>query len=161
MAPHDRCCAPHRHPGFDMSIDWTHFTPLSALIGGVLIGVAVAVLVLVSGRIAGVSGIVGGLLTFRAGDTVWRAAFVTGLIAAPLLYRLFTSLPEIRIDAGWPTLVLAGVLVGVGTRYGSGCTSGHGVCGVSRLSPRSLLATLTFMATGFATVYVARHVLGG
>lgn len=144
-----------------MSIDWSHFTPLSALIGGVLIGVAVATLVLVNGRIAGVSGIVGGLLRFKTGDTAWRAAFVMGLIAAPLLYRSFTSLPEIRIDAEWPTLMLAGVLVGIGTRYGSGCTSGHAVCGLSRLSPRSLLATLTFMGTGFVTVYLVRHVLAG
>jgi hypothetical protein len=146
---------------FDMSIDWTHFTPLSALIGGLLIGVAAAVLILVNGRIAGVSGIIGGLLQFKTGDAGWRAAFLAGLVAAPLLYQLFTALPEIRIDAGWPTLVLAGVLVGVGTRYGSGCTSGHAVCGLSRLSPRSLLATLTFMAMGFVTVYLVRHVLAG
>lgn len=144
-----------------MTIDWTQFTPLSALIGGVLIGLAAATLVLVNGRIAGVSGILGGLLQPKRQDTAWRAAFVAGLIAAPLLYRLFAALPEIRIDAEWPTLVLAGLLVGVGTRYGSGCTSGHAVCGVSRLSPRSLLATLTFMATGFATVYLVRHVLAG
>lgn len=144
-----------------MAIDWTHFTPLSALIGGVLIGVAVAVLVLVNGRIAGVSGIVGGLLQFKAGDNAWRAAFVTGLIAAPLLYRSFSLLPEIRIDAGWPTLMLAGVLVGVGTRYGSGCTSGHAVCGLSRWSLRSLVATLTFMGAGFVTVYLVRHALTG
>ncbi len=144
-----------------MTIDWIHFTPLSALIGGVLIGAAAAALVLVSGRIAGVSGILGGLLQFKSGDTAWRAAFVAGLIAAPLLYQLFTALPEIRIDTGWPLLVLAGLLVGIGTRYGSGCTSGHAVCGISRLSPRSLLATLTFMGTGFATVYLVRHVVAG
>jgi hypothetical protein len=144
-----------------MSIDWTHFTPLSALIGGFLIGVAAAALVLVSGRIAGVSGIIGGLLQLKAGDTGWRAAFLAGLVAAPLLYQLFTALPEIHVEAGWPTLILAGVLVGVGTRYGSGCTSGHAVCGLSRLSPRSLMATLAFMGTGFVTVYLVRHVLAG
>lgn len=144
-----------------MSIDWSNFTPLSAFTGGVLIGAAAGILVLVNGRIAGVSGILGGLLQFKARDMGWRAAFVAGVITAPLLYRLFTALPEMRIDTGWPMLVLAGLLVGVGTRYGSGCTSGHGVCGLSRLSPRSLLATLTFMATGFVTVYLVRHVLGG
>ena len=143
-----------------MTIDWTHFTPLSALIGGLLIGLAAAALVFVNGRIAGVSGIVGGLLRPKAGDAAWRAAFVIGLIAAPVLYQVFAALPEIRIDAQWPVLTLAGLLVGVGTRYGSGCTSGHGVCGLSRLSPRSFAATLTFMAAGFATVYVVRHLLG-
>ena len=142
-----------------MTIDWTHFTPLSALIGGLLIGLAAAALVFVNGRIAGVSGIVGGLLRPKAGDSAWRAAFVIGLIAAPVLYQVFAALPEIRIDAQWPVLALAGALVGVGTRYGSGCTSGHGVCGLSRLSPRSLVATVTFMGAGFVTVYVVRHLL--
>ena len=143
-----------------MLIDWTHFTPLSALIGGLLIGVAAGALILFNGRIAGISGIVGGLLRPRAGDVAWRAAFVLGLIAAPGLYRVFSALPESRIEAGGPTLVLAGLLVGLGTRYASGCTSGHGVCGLSRLSPRSFAATLSFMGAGFATVYVARHLLG-
>jgi len=142
-----------------MSIDWMRFTPLSALAGGLLIGVAAAALILVNGRVAGVSGIVGGLLHPKTGDVAWRTAFVLGLIAAPMLCRLFAALPEIRIDAAWPILILAGLLVGAGTRYGSGCTSGHGVCGLSRLSPRSLVATLTFMAAGFATVYVVRHLL--
>jgi len=142
-----------------VTIDWTHFTPLSALIGGLLIGLAVAALVFVNGRIAGVSGIVGGLLRPKAGDAAWRAAFVIGLIAAPVLYQIVAALPEIRIDAQWPVLALAGALVGVGTRYGSGCTSGHGVCGLSRLSPRSLVATLTFIGAGFVTVYVVRHLL--
>jgi uncharacterized membrane protein YedE/YeeE len=103
---------------------------------------------------------VGGLLRPKAGDVAWRAAFVLGLIGAPGLYGVFSALPESRIEAGGPTLVLAGLLVGLGTRYASGCTSGHGVCGLSRLSPRSSAATLIFMGAGFATVYVARHLLG-
>jgi uncharacterized protein len=144
-----------------MSVDWTHFTPLSALTGGLLIGVAAAAFVLVNGRIAGVSGIVAGLLRPKAGDVGWRAAFVMGLIAAPALYQMFAAPPEVHIDAAWPVLVLAGLLVGAGTRYGSGCTSGHGVCGLSRLSPRSLVATFTFMGAGFVTVYLLRHPLGG
>ena len=144
-----------------MTIDWTHFTPLSALFGGLLIGLSAAVLLLCNGRIAGISGIVGGLLQrYKAGDFAWRVAFVLGLVLAPVLYRLFAELPESRIDASWAMLVVAGVLVGFGSRLGSGCTSGHGVCGVSRLSPRSLVATATFMTTGFVAVYVVRHLLG-
>lgn len=144
-----------------MTIDWTHFTPLSALFGGLLIGLSATVLLLLNGRIAGISGIVGGLLQrYRAGDFAWRVAFVLGLVLAPVLYRLFAELPESRIDASWAMLVVAGVLVGFGSRLGSGCTSGHGVCGVSRLSPRSLVATATFMTTGFVAVYVVRHLLG-
>jgi len=142
-----------------MSIDWAHFTPWTSLFGGVLIGIAAALLVLVNGRIAGVSGIVGGLLAPRAGDVGWRVAFIAGLLAAPALWFLFASPIVPRIEAGFGTLVLAGLLVGAGTSYGSGCTSGHGVCGVSRLSPRSVVATLAFMASGFATVFVVRHVL--
>lgn len=140
-----------------MTIDWIHFTPYSALIGGLLIGLAAALFILINGRIAGVSGILSGLLRPKFGDIAWRAAFVAGLIAAPLLYQAFAVLPPSRIEASWPMLVLAGLLVGVGTRYGAGCTSGHGVCGISRLSPRSILATLTFMGAGFGTVYVVRH----
>lgn len=142
-----------------MMIDWNHCTPLSSLAGGVLIGVAAALFALCNGRIAGISGIVGGLLRPRHGDVGWRAAFVIGLIAAPLLYRLFATLPEIRIEAGTGLIILAGLLVGVGTRYGAGCTSGHGICGLSRRSPRSVVATLSFMAAGFATVFVMRHLL--
>ena len=143
-----------------MSIDWASFTPWSAAIGGAIIGIAAALLALVNGRIAGVSGIVGGLLgpTFR--DFGWRAAFMAGLILAPLAYGTFAALPSIVIDATYPMLVVAGLLVGVGTRYGGGCTSGHGVCGLSRLSPRSLAATLVFMVAGFATVFVVRHIIG-
>lgn len=142
-----------------MTIDWMHFTPLTALVGGALIGLAAGWLVLFNGRIAGISGIVGGLLRPRAGDIAWRVAFVAGIVAAPALYRLFAPLPPSRVDAGWVLLIVAGLLVGVGTRYGSGCTSGHGVCGLSRLSPRSLAATLTFMVAGFVTVALLRHVL--
>lgn len=142
-----------------MTIDWTAFTPVSALAGGLLIGLAASILVLLNGRIAGISGIVGGLLQPVGGDVAWRAAFLVGLVAAPLLYALFAALPSLRIDADWGALVVAGLLVGVGTRYGSGCTSGHGVCGLSRASPRSMAATMVFIAAGVATVYVARHLL--
>jgi uncharacterized membrane protein YedE/YeeE len=142
-----------------MSIAWNAFTPASALIGGAIIGAAVALFAVLNGRIAGVSGILGGLARPQAGDISWRIAFVAGLIAAPLAFRLLAALPEIRVGASVPVLVAAGLLVGVGTRYGGGCTSGHGVCGVSRMSPRSIAATLAFMATGFATVYVARHLI--
>lgn len=144
-----------------MTIAWNAFTPVSALIGGALIGAAAAAFVVFNGRIAGVSGILGGLLRPARGDIAWRAAFVAGLVAAPLAYGAFTALPEIRVDAGYAVLAAAGLLVGIGTRYGSGCTSGHGVCGISRLSPRSIAATLAFMAAGFATVFVARHLLIG
>jgi uncharacterized membrane protein YedE/YeeE len=138
-------------------IDWTHFTPLASLIGGLLIGMAAALLALWNGRIAGISGIVGGLLRPKRGDMAWRLAFVAGLILAPTLYRLFLNMPEVSIDAGRGTVIVAGLLVGVGTRYGAGCTSGHGVCGISRLSPRSLVATLAFMAAGIAMVFAMRH----
>lgn len=142
-----------------MHIDWNHFTPWAALAGGLILGLAAAAFVLLHGRILGISGIVGGLLHPRGKDIAWRVAFVLGLLAAPLLYRLAVGVTEVRIDAGWGMLVLAGLLVGAGTRYASGCTSGHGVCGLSRLSPRSLVATLAFMAAGFATVYLIRHLL--
>lgn len=143
-----------------MQIDWQHFTPWAALAGGLLIGLAVAMFVLLNGRIAGISGILGGLLRPARGDVGWRLAFVLGIVAAPAVYLLFAALPRPQVDAGFAELVVAGLLVGVGTRYGSGCTSGHGVCGLSRLSPRSLVATLAFMAAGFATVFVIRHLLG-
>lgn len=143
-----------------MTIDWINFTPYTALAGGALIGLAVALLLLTKGRIAGISGVVGGLLRPKAGDIQWRAAFVVGLIAAPMFYQLFAALPESRIDASWPLLIVAGLLVGFGTRYGSGCTSGHGVCGISRMSPRSIVATLAFMGMGFVTVFVVRHLIG-
>ena len=140
-------------------IDWAHFTPWSSLLGGVLIGIAAAMLVLLTGRVAGISGIVGGLLAPRRSEIAWRLAFVAGLLAAPLLMIVFGITTTPRIDAGFGTLLAAGLLVGVGTSYGSGCTSGHGVCGLSRLSVRSLVATAAFMASGFATVFVVRHLL--
>lgn len=143
-----------------MSIAWDAFTPASALVGGAIIGVAAALFVGLNGRIAGISGIVGGLLRPQAGDLSWRIVFVAGLVAAPLAYGLFAALPEVRIDAGYALLIAAGLIVGVGTRYGAGCTSGHGVCGISRLSPRSIVATLAFMGTGFVTVFATRHLLG-
>src|SRR6266702_1840842 len=129
-----------------MTIDWASFTPGSAVIGGVIIGLAVALFVLVNGRIAGISGIVGGLLPPAPGDASWRIAFVAGLIAAPFCFAIAATLPPMVIDASYPTLIVAGLLVGIGTRYGGGCTSGHGVCGLSRVSLRSLVATLSFMA---------------
>jgi uncharacterized membrane protein YedE/YeeE len=143
-----------------MTIDWNAFTPWASLGGGVLIGIAAAILILLNGRVAGISGIVGGLLKPERGDVAWRIAFVAGLVLAPAVYGLLASLPRIRIDASHGALVVAGLLVGIGTRYGSGCTSGHGVCGLSRLSPRSLAATATFMAAGFVAVFILRHVLG-
>lgn len=143
-----------------MTIDWNAFTPYTALGGGVLIGLASAWLILMNGRVAGISGILGGVLDGAKGDRGWRVAFILGLLAGPAIWGLFHALPAIDIRASTPMLVAAGLLVGVGTRYAAGCTSGHGVCGLSRLSPRSLAATMTFMAGGFATVYVVRHLLG-
>ena len=143
-----------------MTIDWEHFTPWASLGGGVLLGIASALFVLLNGRILGISGIVGGLLAPRMGDIGWRLAFLLGMGAAPFVFAAVMPpelLPVVRIDASEPVVALAGVLVGLGTRYGSGCTSGHGVCGLSRLSPRSLVATLSFMAAGFAIVYLLRH----
>jgi uncharacterized membrane protein YedE/YeeE len=142
-----------------MLIDTEHFTPWSSLAGGLLIGLATAMLLLFNGRIAGISGIVGGLLRPAAGEIGWRVAFVAGLAGAPLVFGLASELPSIRVDADTVTLIVAGLLVGVGTRYGSGCTSGHGVCGVSRLSPRSMAATALFMLAGFVTVFIVRHLI--
>lgn len=143
-----------------MTIDWINFTPWSSLAGGILIGLATAVFLLFNGRIAGISGIVGGLLRPAKGDVAWRVAFVLGLLSAPVVYSLVTPLPQVRVQAGSALLVVAGLLVGIGTRYGSGCTSGHGVCGLSRRSPRSMVATAAFMLAGFATVFVVRHLVG-
>ncbi len=140
-----------------MMIDWVHFTPWASLAGGAVIGLAAALFVLFNGRIAGISGIAGGLLQWPKGDSAWRIAFLAGLVAAPLVYSRFAPLPVVQVDAGTATLVVAGLLVGLGTRYGSGCTSGHGVCGLSRRSPRALVATGAFMAAGFVTVFVVRH----
>ena len=143
-----------------MTIDWNAFTPQSALAGGALIGVAVAAFVLLNGRVAGISGIVGALLNPVKRDIAWRVAFIGGLIAAPFVFSMFSKLPILSIDMGYGGLVVAGVLVGAGTRYGAGCTSGHGVCGVARLSRRSLAATALFVGAGFVTVLVTRHLLG-
>ncbi len=142
-----------------MTIDWNAFTPWWALAGGVLIGISAAMFVLLNGRIAGISGILGGLLRPMRGDIGWRVAFMLGLVLAPASYALFSELPARTIEASDATLVLAGLLVGVGTRYGGGCTSGHGVCGLSRFSLRSLAATMAFMGAGFVTVFVTRHLL--
>ncbi len=140
-----------------MGIDWNAFTPLAATAGGALIGLSAAMFLFFNGRIAGISGIVGGLLVPVRGDVAWRLAFAIGLVGAPAAWLLLAAPPSVQIDASWAALVAAGLLVGIGTRYASGCTSGHGVCGLSRLSPRSLVATLTFMSAGFATVYLLRH----
>jgi uncharacterized protein len=142
----------------------TQFTPLASTIGGVLIGLAAVLLILFQGRIAGISGILGRLLPPFAENTDLRGAlaFVVGLVAAPLLYVAATRSPVMQtVSDHLPLMAIAGVLVGFGTAYGSGCTSGHGVCGIARLSPRSIAATAIFMAAGFATVFVARHLLGG
>lgn len=142
-----------------MTIDWNNFTPWTSLAGGAVLGLSAALFVLLNGRIAGISGVLGGLLRPRAGDLAWRVAFVGGLLVAPLVFGLFMELPTMQVAAEAPLLVVAGLLVGIGTRLGSGCTSGHGVCGISRLSPRSIVATLSFMASGFLTVFLTHHVL--
>ena len=143
-----------------MQIDWASFTPWSALAGGVLIGVAAALLLLVTGRTAGISGIVGGILRPSEGDLGWRIAFAAGMVLAPITFLAVAELPSLQVDAGYPMLVIGGLLVGLGTRYGSGCTSGHGVCGIARASPRSIVATLAFMLAGVTTVYLVRHFFG-
>ena len=142
-----------------MTMDLLAFTPWTALAGGVLIGLASAIFVLAIGRPASISGIVGGLLRLNLRDLDWRVAFVAGLVVAPNLYGAFVYLPSIKIEAGYATLIVAGLLVGVGTRYAGGCTSGHVVCGLSRLSLRAMVATMLFVAAGFATVYVVRHIV--
>lgn len=145
-----------------MTIDWNNFTPWSSLFGGIVLGVAASLYILVNGRVLGISGILGGLLSVKRGDALWRVAFLLGMFAAPWAYGLISH-PELlthaNVDTSLSVIVLAGLLVGLGTRYGSGCTSGHGVCGLSRLSPRSLVATVCFMGAGFATVFLVRHIL--
>jgi hypothetical protein len=143
-----------------LTIDWLNFTPWRSLAGGALIGLAASLFVLCNGRIAGISGLLGSVLQGGEGRAE-KGMFLLGLLLAPLLWGLFAVLPTIEFQSGWLGLLVAGLLVGLGTRYGSGCTSGHGVCGVSRLSPRSLVATFAFMAAGFVTVFVLRHLLGG
>jgi uncharacterized protein len=142
-----------------MTIDWDHFTPWASLSGGILIGIAAALLILASGKILGVSGIAGGLLRPRLADAGWRVLFLLGLLLAAVIWRL-SALPAPRIDSNTAVLAIAGLLVGFGTRLGSGCTSGHGICGLSRLSARSLVATALFMLAGFATVFITHHVIG-
>jgi uncharacterized membrane protein YedE/YeeE len=145
-----------------MSIDWTYFTPWASLTGGIILGLASAIFILVNGRLLGISGILGGLFPPKVGDTTWRIAFMLGLFAAPAVFHAVVPVQYItapRIEASDFLVVAAGLLVGIGTRYASGCTSGHGVCGLSRLSPRSLVATASFMGAGFITVYVMRHVI--
>lgn len=143
-----------------MTIDWINFTPWMSLFGGLLIGLATTMFLLFNGRIAGISGIVGGLFNPVRGDIFWRVAFVVGMVISPLVFALVAPLPRITIEAGYPVLLFAGILVGIGTRYGAGCTSGHGVCGLSRRSPRSIVATISFMFAGFLTVYIVRHLIG-
>jgi uncharacterized membrane protein YedE/YeeE len=143
-----------------VTIDWVNFTPWASLGGGIVLGLSAAVFVLFNGRILGISGILGGLMSPRMGDIGWRLSFLLGMAAAPLAFAWIAPagfLAVTRIDAGYALIVAAGLLVGLGTRYGSGCTSGHGVCGLSRLSPRSGVATMTFMGAGFAIVFVVRH----
>lgn len=142
-------------------MDWTAFNPYSALAGGALIGLASLLLLLMLGRIAGVSGILGGLLQRPDGDTPWRLAFVIGLPLGAIAMAQLVGGFEPRFATGTPGLIAAGLLVGFGTRLGSGCTSGHGICGLARLSPRSLVAVLAFMASGMATIFVTRHLIGG
>ena len=144
-----------------MTIDWSAFTPWTALAGGALIGLSALLLLHANGRIAGISGIVGGLLRPVPQDRGWRIAFIRGMLIAPTIWLMAGTLPPMIIDADFPLLIAAGLLVGISTRYGAGCTSGHGVCGMSRLSPRSLVATVAFMASGFITVFIVRHLLGG
>lgn len=138
-----------------------HFAPISALLGGLLIGASAALLMMLNGRVAGISGILGGLLSPACNEVGWRISFLAGLCAAPLIYvALGGVLPNIVFGASTPLLIVAGLLVGFGTRLGAGCTSGHGVCGIGRFSPRSIIATLVFMAAAIATVFIARHIIG-
>jgi uncharacterized membrane protein YedE/YeeE len=143
-----------------MTIDWAHFTPASALAGGALIGLAAALLILGLGRVMGAAGIVGGALAIDDADAPWRWSLIVGLVLSPLIARVLWSVVEPVFAAPWLALVASGLLVGFGARLGSGCTSGHGVCGLARLSPRSFAATGIFMATAFLTVFVVRHVVG-
>jgi uncharacterized protein len=144
-----------------MQIDWLSFTPIPSLLGGMILGLAASLYALLHGRILGISGIISGLLHPRASDLAWRFTLVLGLVSAPFLAVFFGVFPIVVIDSSWLAIVIAGLLVGFGSQYGSGCTSGHGICGLTRLSPRSLAATLAFMCAGFVTVFVTRHLIGG
>jgi hypothetical protein len=143
-----------------MSIDWANFTWWQSITGGLLIGLASALLLYLNGRIAGISGIVGGLLRPTVGDIGWRIAFISGLMISSFVFLIASPLPVSIIDADIKTLIIAGIMVGFGTRYGSGCTSGHGVCGLSRGSIRSFAATTSFIVAGMLTVYFVQHLLG-
>ncbi|WP_288841491.1 YeeE/YedE family protein [uncultured Deefgea sp.] len=141
-----------------MQIDYANFTPLASLAGGALIGLSAGLLILLAGKIAGIAGILGGLVN-RSPDRTWRALFVLGLLISPWLWQLFAPLPSLTMVTSTPGLIIAGLLVGIGTRYANGCTSGHGICGLSRFSLRSLIAVLTFMSSGFISVYLIKHLL--
>ena len=139
----------------------TAFTPVSGLLGGMLIGLAAVLLLLANGRIAGISGIVGGLLTRATADMGWRVAFVAGLWLGGIVYWLVRGeVFAVQLAAAWPVMLIAGLLVGFGTRMGGGCTSGHGVCGLGRMSARSLVAVIVFMAAGMISAFIVRHLLG-
>jgi len=137
-----------------------NFTPISALIGGALIGLSAAILLAMNGRLAGISGIIAGLVPPRQDDGAWRILFIVGLIGGAGGWLALTGGPVVAFDVGWLALVIGGLLTGIGTRIGAGCTSGHGVCGLARLSPRSIVATVTFVAVGGLTVFVSRHLIG-
>lgn len=142
-----------------MHLDWNQLSPISSSLGGILIGFAAVLLFAGIGRIAGITGIVAGMLKTPTQAQLWRYAFVAGLLISPLIYTVFATLPVAEVEGNWKTLAASGLLVGVGTRLSNGCTSGHGVCGLSRLSLRSLIATLSFMASGFLTVFIVRHLI--
>ncbi|MEA9604108.1 MULTISPECIES: YeeE/YedE family protein [unclassified Polynucleobacter] len=144
-----------------MQIDWISFTPIPSLIGGMILGVAAALYMLLHGRILGISGIVSGLLNPQKGDVDWRVSIVLGILSAPVLAAVMLDLHAIQvIDTDWFSIMAAGLLVGFGAQYGSGCTSGHGICGLSRLSPRSMAATMLFMSSGFMATFIIRHIIG-
>jgi uncharacterized membrane protein YedE/YeeE len=140
-------------------INWTEATPINSFAGGVLIGVAVSILILFNGKVAGISGILGGIIKFKTNDVSWRLLFLIGLLISHIIYSIFFALPVVTMHSGNLTVLTAGLLVGLGTRYGSGCTSGHGICGISRLSTRSIVATIIFMLAGIVTVYVTHHLV--
>ena len=145
-----------------LTIYWQNFTPGASLLGGILIGLASAILVIFRGKIAGISGILGGLIdkdSIANSHRLWRGLFLIGLVSSSFVYQLFAPLPESNLSASFSTLIFAGLLVGFGTRMGAGCTSGHGICGLSRLSIRSLIATISFMFSGFVVCYLFLNVL--
>jgi len=141
-----------------MQIDYTNFTPLASLAGGAIIGLAAGLLILLAGKIAGIAGIIGGLIN-DASDKNWRILFIIGLLISPWIWQIFAPLPDVSMVTSTPGLIIAGLLVGIGTRYANGCTSGHGICGLSRFSIRSLAAVGAFMTAGFITVFIIKHLL--